>query len=137
MKGRFMMKEVLDFLTANKVFYLATTSGDQPHVRPMGFVMEYDGRLAFCTSNQKDMYKQLTANPHVEICCVDANYNTLRICGKAIFCTTEETQRKTLEVMPALGKMYAVGDGKLEIFCLEEAQAVCQTMSGEKQVLTV
>ena len=30
-----MMKEVLDFLTANKVFYLATTSGDQPHVRPM------------------------------------------------------------------------------------------------------
>lgn len=131
------MKEVLDFLTANKVFYLATTSGNQPHVRPMGFVMEYDGRLAFCTSNQKDMYKQLTANPNVEICCIDANYNTLRIYGKAVFCTTEETQQKTLEVMPALGKMYAVGDGKFEIFCLVDAQAVCQTMSGEKQVLTV
>ena len=80
------MKEVMDFLKTNKVFYLATTSGDQPHVRPMGFVMEYDGKLAFGTSNQKDMYKQLTANPNVEICCVAANYDTLRICGKAVFC---------------------------------------------------
>lgn len=131
------MKKVLDFLTANKVFYLATTNGDQPHLRPMGFVMEYDGRLAFCTSNQKDMYKQLTANPNVELCCVDDNYNTLRICGKAVFDTSEETQRKALEVMPALSKMYAVGDGKFEIFCLVDAQAVCQTMTGEKQVLTV
>ena len=132
-----MMKEVLDFLMTNKVFYLATTGGDQPHVRPMGFVMEYDGKLTFCTSNQKDMYKQLTANPHVEICCLDSNYNTLRLCGKAVFCTTAETQRKALEAMPALGKMYAVGDGKFEIFCLVDAQAICQTMSGEKRVLSV
>lgn len=131
------MKEILELLTSNKVFYLATTSGDQPHVRPMGFVMEYDGKLAFCTSNQKDMYKQLAANPNVEICCVDANYNTLRICGKAVFCTTKEIQRKALEVMPALGKMYAVGDGKFEIFYLDNVQAICQTMLGEKQALTV
>lgn len=58
-----MMKEVLKFLIKNKVFYLATSSGDLPHVRPMGFVMEHDGKLAFCTSNQKAMFKQLTANP--------------------------------------------------------------------------
>ena len=132
-----MMKEVLDFLMTNKVFYLATTGGDQPHVRPMGFVMEYDGKLTFCTSNQKDMYKQLTANPHVEICCVDANCNTLRLCGNAVFCTSTETQQKTLATMPMLDKIYAVGDGKLEIFCLADAQARCQTMSGEKRVLAV
>ena len=131
------MKAVLDFLTANKVFYLATTGGDQPHVRPMGFVMEYDGKLAFCTSNQKEMYKQIVANPNVDLCCVDANFNTLRICGKAVFCTTEKTQCKALAIMPALGNMYAVGDGKFEIFYLANAQAVCQTMSGEKKVLTV
>lgn len=131
------MKEVLDFLKENKVFYLATTDGDQPHVRPMGFVMEYGGKLAFCTSNQKDMYKQLAANHNVEICCVAANYDTLRICGKVVFCTKEEAQRKALEVMPALGKMYTVGDGKFEISHLDNARAVCQTMSGEKKILTV
>lgn len=83
------------------------------------------------------MCKQLSANPNAEICCVDASFNTLRICGQVKFCTTEETQRKALEVMPALAKMYTVGDGKFEIFCLDNAQAVCQTMSGEKRALTV
>ncbi|WP_371362719.1 hypothetical protein SRRS_38010 [Sporomusa rhizae] len=130
------MKEVFDFLAANRVFYLATTSGECAHVRPMGFVMECDGKLAFCTSNQKDMFKQLMINPNLEICCVDANYNTLRICGRAVFCTTEETQRKALEVMPSLAKLYAVGDGKFEIFHLDNAQAVLQSMSGEKQRLS-
>jgi uncharacterized pyridoxamine 5'-phosphate oxidase family protein len=63
------LKEVLDFLTANRVVYLATTSGDQPHVRPIGFIMEWAGKLAFCTSNPeryKDMCKQLAANPKKE-----------------------------------------------------------------------
>jgi uncharacterized pyridoxamine 5'-phosphate oxidase family protein len=131
------MKEVLDFLTANRVFYLATTEGDQPHVRPLGVVMDCDGKLAFCTSNQKDMYKQIMANPNVEICCVDAKYNTLRIRGKAVFCTTEETQRKALAIMPALANLYAVGDGKFEVFYLDNAQAVSQTMSGKKRILEV
>jgi len=99
--------------------------------------MDYDGKLAFSTSNQKDMCKQLAGNPNVEICCVDAEYNTLRICGKAVFCTTKESQQKALEVMPALVNSYAVGDGKFEIFYLDNVHAVCHTMSGEKRVLTV
>lgn len=129
------MKQVLDFLNENKVFYLATNDGRAPHVRPMGFVMEYDGKLAFCTSNQKDMYKQMAANPDIEICCVDGDMNTLRLCGKAVFCTTAESQAKALEVMPMLGGMYAVGDGKFEIFYLDEAKAVCVSMGGEKKEL--
>lgn len=131
------MKEVLEFLTSNKVFYLATTEGDQPHVRPLGFVMDCDGKLTFCTSNQKNMCKQLADNPNVEVCCVDAECNTLRICGKVVFCTNEETQRKALEVMPSLSSFFSVGDGKFEIFYLDNAQAVCQSMSGEKRVLEV
>lgn len=131
------MNEILDFLTTNKVFYLATTAGNQAHVRPLGFVMDYNGKLAFGTSNQKAMYNQLVTNPHVEICCVDANYNTLRLCGEAIFCTTAETQQKALEVMPMLSNMYAVADGKFEIFYLDNIQAVCQSMTGEKKILAV
>lgn len=131
------MEKVLDFLKANKIFYLATTDGAQPHVRPLGFVMEYDGKLTFCTSNQKEMYKQLAANPNVEICCTDQSYNTLRICGKVEFCTTEAAQQKALEAMPALSRLYSAGDGKFEIFYLVEGQAVYQTMSGEKQLLAI
>ncbi|CAB1252408.1 conserved protein of unknown function [Ruminococcaceae bacterium BL-6] len=131
------MKEVLNFLKANKVFFLATAENGIPHVRPFGFVMDCDGKLAFCTSIQKNVCKQLAANPNVEISCVDAQCNTLRIRGKAVFATSEETQRKALEAMPSLSNLYSVGDGKFEIFYLDEPKAVCSTMSGETQVLEV
>ncbi len=34
-----------------------------------------------------------------------------------------------------LEKIYAVGDGRFEIFYIDEAKAVCQSISGEKQEL--
>ena len=58
------MKEVLDFLTESKVFFVATADNNIPHVRPFGFVMDCGGKLAFCTSNQMDVCKQLAENPN-------------------------------------------------------------------------
>lgn len=37
------MNEVIEFLNDCGVFFLATVDGDQPKVRPYGFVMDYDG----------------------------------------------------------------------------------------------
>ena len=129
------MNEILEFLRKAGVFYLATNDGNQPHVRPLGFVMEHEGKLAFCTSNEKSMYRQMAANPNVEICCINADYVTLRITGVVVFATSEETQRKVLEAMPSLSGLYAVGDGKFEIFLLREGQAVIAGMGGDKRVL--
>ncbi|MBQ3655030.1 MAG: pyridoxamine 5'-phosphate oxidase family protein [Synergistaceae bacterium] len=129
------MKEVLEFLSKAGVFFLATADGDQPRVRPLGFVMDCGGKLAFCTGNNKPMCKQLAANPKVEISAVDDKCNTLRITGTVKFATTPETQKKALEVMPSLSKIYSVGDGKFEIFYLDEGKAVCSTMSGESKEL--
>lgn len=109
--------------------------GEQPRVRPIGFVMEHEGKLAFCTANDKDMYRQLVANPKVEVCCYDGEGNTLRICGKAVFATTAETQQKALELMPALKTLYSAGDGVFEVYYLDEAKAVCSNVNGEKQEL--
>lgn len=130
------MEQVIGFLKKVGVFYLATVEGDQPHVRPLGFVMDCGGKLAFCTSNQKSMGRQLAANPKVEICCYDGE-NTLRITGKAVFATSKETQKMALETMPALKGMYAVGDGMFEIFYLDETSATCTNMSGEIQELSM
>ncbi len=129
------MQQVLDLLNKAGVYYLATAEGDQPRVRPIGFVMECGGKLAFCTGNKKAMCKQLAANPKVEICAYDGQGNMLRICGEAIFATSAETQQKALDVMPALKNLYSVGDGVFEIFYLDKAKAVCSNMSGETQEL--
>lgn len=126
------MEQVLNFLKEARVFYLATADGDQPRVRPLGFVMDWDGKLTFCTSNEKNMYKQLTANSKVEIGTFNGK-ETLRICGTAAVITSPETQKKALEVMPDLGKMYSVGDGKFEIFCLENAKATFSDMIGNSR----
>ncbi len=131
------MKEVLDFLNKVGVYYLATEDGDQPRVRPLGFVMEWEGRLTFCTSNRKEMYKQMIANPKVEICGCDSEGNTLRIRGRAVFATTEAAQARALAVMPVLKNMYAVGDGLFEIFYLDGAKAVLSNMKGESRELAV
>jgi uncharacterized pyridoxamine 5'-phosphate oxidase family protein len=131
------MKEVLNFLQDLGVFYLATMDGEQPRVRPLGFVMNDNGRLIFCTSNDKNMCKQMMLNPNVEISCVDKDRNTLRICGRVVFCTTPDLQKKTLEYMPALKNIYSEGDGKFELFSLEDPQAICQSMRGERQTLTI
>ncbi len=131
------MKEILEFLHKAGVFYLATTDGDQPHVRPMGFVMDYNGKLALCTNNKKAMCKQMVANPKVEISCFDGKGKTLRICGKVAFATNAATQAKALEIMPALKKIYSVGDGVFEIFYLDEAKAVCAGLGGKPQEVAI
>ena len=49
------MKKVAEFLTANPVQYLATVSLDgKAKCRPFMFCFERDGKLWFCTNNQKD-----------------------------------------------------------------------------------
>ena len=126
-----------DFLQKNKIFYLATVDGAQPHVRALGFVMEEEGKLAFCTNNQKEMFKQMAANPLVEICCLDSDMNTLRITGNVGFITTPETQKKALDIMPQLSNMYSVNDGKFEIFCVNNAVATCYRMDGSKENVAI
>ena len=60
------MKEVVKFLKANDIQYLATIGLDgKPKVRPFQFMMEEGGKLYFCTSNQKDVYSEIKKTPYV------------------------------------------------------------------------
>ena len=52
------MNEVVKFLAENPVQYLATVGRDgKAKCRPFMFAGEMDGKLWFCTNNQKDVYK--------------------------------------------------------------------------------
>ena len=60
------MNEVVKFLTENPVQYLATVGRDgKAKCRPFMFCFERDGKLWFCTNNQKAVYKDLQQNPYV------------------------------------------------------------------------
>jgi uncharacterized pyridoxamine 5'-phosphate oxidase family protein len=127
------MEEVIQFLRDNRVFYLATAEGDQPRVRPMGFVMDYKGKLSLCTGNKKDMFKQMKANPKVEISAATADGRILRITGTVGFNPSRDARVKALEIMPELKNLYTPDDGVFEVFHIEKGAAVFVEISGEKR----
>ncbi len=54
--------KVIDFLKNTKAYNVATVDVDQPHSRPIGFVMEYKGQLAFYFDSRKkcsNSFKQI------------------------------------------------------------------------------
>ena len=62
------MEENIDFLTKSQTFYLSTVNeNNTPEVRPFGFVMDWNGKLAFSTGTMKKVYRQLQANPNIAI----------------------------------------------------------------------
>ncbi|WP_094604246.1 hypothetical protein SPSIL_036880 [Sporomusa silvacetica DSM 10669] len=131
------MNEVLTFLQDCGTFFVSTVEGNQPKVRPFGFVMEHNGKLCFATSNQKPVYAQLKANPNIEICAATKDARWMRLSGKAVFCTTKEAKAQALELMPMLKHMYSVDDEIFEIFYLENASANFCSMSGETKTVTL
>lgn len=80
------MNKVVEFLNANPVQYLATVGRDgKAKCRPFMFAGELDGKLWFCTNNQKDVYKDMQENPEVEISVSSPDYAWIRLHGKAVF----------------------------------------------------
>jgi uncharacterized pyridoxamine 5'-phosphate oxidase family protein len=127
------MEKILNFLKEAGIFYLATDDGGQPRVRPMGFVMIYEGKFTFCTNNTKPMWKQMKANRQIEVCAVSKDMKTLRIAGTVSFITSPDSQKKALEIEPMLGQMYSAGDGIFEIFNIKEGVAVLSDMAGSRE----
>ena len=64
--------EIIDFMNATHACYMATVEGDKPRVRGMGIVKADENGIIIQTGTYKDIYKQLSANPNVELCFHDA-----------------------------------------------------------------
>jgi uncharacterized pyridoxamine 5'-phosphate oxidase family protein len=127
------MKEVIDFLTKSKIYYLATVGIDgKPKVRPFGFVMEEGGKIYFCTSNTKKVYKEMKKQPWVEFCACGENFSWLRLSGKAVFSKDPAIKSKILELSPQVKSIYKTSDNPiLEAFYLTEAAATFYDFSGQ------
>jgi uncharacterized pyridoxamine 5'-phosphate oxidase family protein len=128
------MNEAVQFLIDNPVFYLATVDGDEPKVRPFGFIMEFQGKIYFCTSNEKQVFKQLKANPKFEVCTTDKAGRWIRLKGKAVFDDNYEAKKKVFEMMPIVADIYQDASNPIfEVFYLAEGEAAIFSMSGEKR----
>jgi len=74
--------EILAFLNANRDCFMATVEGNKPHVRAMGIVKADENGIIIETGTFKDVYKQLSANPNVELCFYNAKQGVqVRVSG--------------------------------------------------------
>jgi pyridoxamine 5'-phosphate oxidase len=64
--------EILEFLNANRDCFLATVEGNKPHVRAIGMVKADENGIILEIGTFKDVYKQMVANPNVELCFYNA-----------------------------------------------------------------
>jgi len=119
------MNEVSQFIQDCRTFFVATTDGDQPRVRPFGALIEWDGKIYFCTGNQKDFYKQCMNNPKVEICACASDGRWLRVSGKAVFENNIEVKKAFFEANPGVAAIYQSVDSPIfEVFYLRDAKAM-------------
>lgn len=70
---------VLSFLKESGVFYLATTDNNTPKVRPFGIIDLINGHLYMVTLKHKDVYKQMIANPIIQLCAMKSDGTWIRV----------------------------------------------------------
>ena len=69
--------EIFGFLNTNPAFHLANVEDNKPHVRGMLLYKADENGIIFHTGKMKDLHKQLTKNPHVEMCFNNGNFENL------------------------------------------------------------
>ena len=129
------MSKVSDFLNEAGVFFMATADGNQPKLRPLGAHMEADGKIIFGVGDFKNVYRQMKANPLVEIVACKPDGHWLRYTGKAVF-ETDGNYADQMIKAAGLEKIYNEQTGnKLMTFHLEKASAVDIPVMGEGENL--
>lgn len=125
------MNEVVKFLSENPVQYLATVGRDgKAKCRPFMFAGEKDGKLWFCTNNQKDVYNDLLANPYTEISVSSPTYAWIRLNGKAVFENNMAVKEMCIQNPIVKGQYQTAGNPIFEVFYLDGARAVIADFSG-------
>ena len=125
------MKEVVQFLQENPVQYLATVGRDgKAKCRPFMFCFEQEGRLWFCTNNQKDVYKDIMANPEVEITVSSPAYAWIRLNGKVVFENNMAVKEGCMNNPIVKGQYQSADNPIFEVFYLTDAKAVIADFSG-------
>lgn len=123
-------KEVLEFATKNPVFSLATIEGNKPHVRLIMLYRADKNGFIFVTGRDKDVHKQLHANPAIEMCFYNAEEKRqVRIEGKVELLDDLELKKQVVEDFSFLKpQVESKGYEVLICYCLRNGKAVTWKM---------
>ena len=117
------LNKVVEFLNANPVQYLATVGRDgKAKCRPFMFAGELDGKLWFCTNNQKDVYTEISVS--------SPEYAWIRLHGKAVFENNMAAKEMSISNPIVKGQYGEATNPIFEVFYLEDAHGAIADFSG-------
>lgn len=130
------MSETFAFIKECGPFFISTINGDAPATRPFGGMMEYQGSLYVATSNKKDVYAQLKANPKVQIVSLNAAEKAwIRVNGKAEEIFDLDEKQAMLDACPPLLKNFPTKDTPtLALFKIAEMTCYLYSGGGMRQL---
>ncbi|MCX6249008.1 MAG: pyridoxamine 5'-phosphate oxidase family protein [Bacteroidetes bacterium] len=125
-------EEILKFLNDNPAFALATSDGNIPHVRTLQLHKADDTGIYFMVGKFKDVYRQLSVNPYVELCFHKGN-TQVRINGQVENIDKDlELKKEVLSVRPFMTTwIEQVGFKYMGVFRLRYGKAVIWTLETE------
>jgi pyridoxamine 5'-phosphate oxidase len=128
------IKECIQFANANPLCFLATTEGNQPRVRALGFWFADETGFYLQTGEVKEFYQQLKKNPKTELCFYrheGAIGKMLRIAGEVEFLEDRGLKEKVLRERPFLKSfgltidspgliIFRIAHGKAHFWAMED-----------------
>ena len=116
-------KEILEFMNENSRAFLATLEDGKPRVRAMGIYKMEERGIIIQTFKSKDVCKQLTENPEVEICFNNFEQGIqVRVRGKVEPYEDDAEKKESLEQRPFLKKFVDQGE-EIALFILKDGLA--------------
>jgi len=125
-------EQVLEILNDQTIFgYMATVEDGLPRVRPMGFMFEDNGRMYFCTTANKNVYKQICETPFIEYSKTTPGIVWARVRGEIKFDDELKNKERIFEEHPELKLAYQTPDNPLfKVFYLEHGEAILSSFQG-------
>lgn len=117
------MNKIVEELKKVKIFYVATIDNDQPRVRPFSSVSEFEGNAYLCTGKQKEIYKQISKNPKVELSGMYDGGSWLRVSATLVKDDRIEAQEAVLNDPTGPSQLYTAGDNKFVVYRLTDVKA--------------
>lgn len=128
------MNEVIKLLEENPVQYFATIGLDgKPKVRPFQFMLQEDSKFYFCTSNQKEVFREIKQFPDIELSVSTPDFKWLRLNGKVVFSDDMKIKEEIVAKSEIVKMVYKTADNPhFEIFYLEDSIATISDFSGNE-----
>ena len=128
--------KVSEFLDKAGVFYFLTTDGGAPKGRPFGFHLLDGDRLYFGCGTFKNVFRQLSADPRVEVLAMNGE-EFLRYDGTAHIVKDAALLEKVRAAMPQIMALYDKNGWEMGLFYLENGHAEIRGMLDLKEEFDV